>query len=112
LIKTDSSGNKLWDKTYGGALNDEAYSVIQTEDDGYALAGSTYAFGAGLWDAWLIKTDSSGNILWSQTYGGIGDDQAISMIISSDGGFVLSGSTNTFGVGAWDAWLFKVSSVV
>ena len=105
LIKTDSYGNKLWDKTYGGAHNDEAYFVIQTEDDGYALAGSTYACGAGLWDAWLIKTDSSGNTLWNQTYGGIGDDQFISMIISSDGGFVLSGSTNTFGVGAWDAWL-------
>ena len=110
LIKTDSCGNKLWDKTYGGALNDEAYFVIQTEDDGYALAGSTYAFGAGLWDAWLIKTDSSGNILWNQTYGGSGDDQAISITISSDGEFVLSGSTNTFGVDGWDAWMIKVSS--
>ncbi len=109
LIKTDSYGNRIWDKTYGRALNDEAYFVLQTEDDGYALAGSTYAY-AGLWDAWLVKTDSSGNILWSQTYGGIGDDQAISMIKTSDGGFVLSGSTNTSGAGGWDTWLIKVSS--
>ena len=96
LIKTDSYGNKLWDKTYGGAQNDEAYFVIQTKDDGYALAGSTYAGDAGLWDAWLVKTDSSGNTLWNQTYGGTGDDQFISMTMSSDGGFVLSGSTNYF----------------
>jgi hypothetical protein len=111
LIKTDSLGNKLWDKTYGGALNDEAYFVMQTQDDGYALAGATYAFGTGLWDAWLIKTDSSGNTLWSQTYGGTGDDQALSLILDSDGGFVLAGSTNTYGAGAWDAWLFKVSTL-
>jgi hypothetical protein len=111
LIKTDSSGNKLWDKTYGGALDDEAYCVMQTEDGGYALAGSTLCCGAGLWDAWLIKTDSSGNTLWNQTYGRTGDDQFISMITSGDGGFVLSGSTNTLGTGYWDAWLVKVSSV-
>jgi hypothetical protein len=48
--------------------------------------------------------------LWSQTYGGTGDDQAISIIRTSDGGFVLSGGTNTFGAGRWDAWLIKVST--
>ena len=85
---------------------------MRTEDGGYALAGATLCCGAGLWDAWLIKIDSSGNTLWNQTYGGTDDDQFISMIMASDGGFVLSGSTNTFGIGYWDAWLVEVSSVV
>ena len=111
FIKTDSSGNKVWDKTYGGALDDEAYFVMQTEDGGYALAGATYSSGFSVWDAWLIKTDISGNILWSQTYGGNGAGQAISMVITSDCGVVLAGSTNTFGAGAWDAWLFKVPDI-
>ncbi|MCW3999956.1 MAG: hypothetical protein NWE93_06935 [Candidatus Bathyarchaeota archaeon] len=111
LIKTDDSGNLLWNRTYGGALNDESYCAIQTPDGGYALAGSTYAFGAGYWDAWLIKTDTEGNVLWRQTYGGVGDDQAVSAVLTSDGSFVMSGSTTTFGDGAWDAWLLKVSSV-
>jgi hypothetical protein len=109
LIKTDSSGNIIWNKTYGGNLNDEAYFIIQTKD-GYILAGSTYAFGAGQWDAWLIKTDSSGKYLWRQTYGGNGDDQATSMIMARDGEIVMSGTTNTFGAGGWDAWLFKISN--
>jgi hypothetical protein len=111
LIKTDSDGNIIWNKTYGGALNDEAYSVLQTEDGGYVLAGSTYAYGSGLWDAWIVKTDSAGDFLWRQTYGGNGNDQATSFIPANDGGFVMSGSTNTFGAGCWDAWFIKVSSV-
>jgi len=108
LIKTDASGNVIWNKTYGGTLNDEAYFVMQTKDEGYALAGATYALNAGLWDAWLIKTDFSGNILWTQVHGGVGDDQAISLVLTGEGEFVLTGSTNTFGAGGWDAWLFKV----
>jgi hypothetical protein len=84
---------------------------MQTQDGEYALAGSTYNIGAGKWDAWVIKTDCYGNVLWSQTYGGVGEDQALSLIMASDGEFVVSGSTTTFGVGAWDAWLFKISSV-
>jgi hypothetical protein len=108
LIKTDASGNKQWDKTYGSSLNDEAYYVLQTQDGGYAMAGATVCFGAGFWDAWLIKTDSSGNTQWSQTYGGVSDDQITSMVMTSYG-FVLCGPTNTFGAGEWDAWLLEIS---
>jgi hypothetical protein len=110
LIKTDSNGREVWNRTYGGTLNDEAYCVMLMEDGGYAIAGSTFAFGAGLWDVWLIKTTPSGDLLWSQTYGGTGDDQAISMV-KTDDGFVLSGATNSYGAGRWDAWIFKVSDV-
>ncbi|MFZ8833901.1 MAG: T9SS type A sorting domain-containing protein, partial [Candidatus Caldipriscus sp.] len=62
LIKTDASGNVQWAKTYGGTNNERAYSVRQTSDGGYIVAGWTYSFGAGDWDIFLIKTDANGNI--------------------------------------------------
>ena len=58
-----------WTKTYGGTGGEEAYCVVQTNDGGYALAGYTTSYSAGISDMWLVKTDSSGNTQWSKTYG-------------------------------------------
>jgi len=110
LVKTDSVGNKQWDKTYGGTGKDEAYSAVQTTEGGYALAGWTNSFGAGGEDFWLVKTDASGNKQWSRTYGGTGDDEAWSAIQTSDGGYALAGWTNSFGPGDWDFWLVKTDA--
>jgi predicted secreted protein len=110
LIKTDSSGNMQWNRTYGGTGDDEAQSVIQTSDGGYALAGYTDSFGAGGYDFWLVKTDSSGNMMWNRTYGGPGDDEAESVIQTSDGGYALAGFTNSTGAGGLDFWLVKTDS--
>jgi len=110
LIKTDSDGNAQWNRTYGGAAMDIPMSVVQTSDGGYALAGFTYSFGAGGPDMWLVKTDSAGNIQWNNTYGGTNWDVAYSMIHTSDGGYVLTGYTYSFGAGGPDMWLVKTDS--
>lgn len=107
LIKTDSLGNIMWNMTYGGANSDRALDLIQTGDGGYALTGYTRSFGAGEIDFWVVKTDSFGNMQWSQTYGGQSYDSAHSIVQTRDGGYALAGSTGSFGAGENDVWLIK-----
>jgi len=110
LVKTDSSGEKQWDKTFGGTGSDYAYSVQQTSDGGHILAGGTYSYGAGSGDFWLVKTDSSGEKQWDKTFGGTGSDYARSVQQTSDGGYILAGSTTSYGAGSGDFWLVKTDS--
>lgn len=81
-----------WIQTYQGTSDDMAYSVIETGDGGYALAGRTDSFGAGLLDFWLVKIDDAGNVQWSKTYGGTGDEYAMTLVQTDDGGYALAGS--------------------
>jgi len=110
LIKTDDSGNMEWHQTYGGAGIDWASHLVQTSDGGYILAGLTRSFGAGSEDCWLVKTDSSGNMQWNRTYGGIGNDVAKEVVETSDGGYAIACRTSSFGVGNYDFWLIKTDS--
>jgi len=109
LIKTDGSGNMKWNKTYGGSRHDRAYSLIETSDGGYTLAGETRSYGAGNYDVWLVKTDGSGNLEWNRNYGGELNDRAYSLIEVSDGGYALAGETDSFGAGGSDFWLIKTN---
>ncbi len=110
LIKTDANGNIQWSKTYGGASFDSATSVQQTSDGGYIVAGYTQSFGAGNGDIFLIKTDANGNIIWAKTYGGASYDLATSVQQTSDGGYIVAGSTESFGAGSWDIFLIKTDA--
>jgi hypothetical protein len=109
LVKTDSQGDALWTRTYGGSSNDGANSVQQTADGGYIMAGGTSSFGAGRGDFYLVKTDSLGDTLWTRTYGGSDDDGASSVQQTADGGYIVAGSTSSFGVGG-DFYLVKTNS--
>jgi hypothetical protein len=100
--------SQTFEKAFGGAQEDWGYSVVQTIDGGYALAGYTSSFGAGNGDAWLIKTDAAGNQLWNKTYGGTDWDYAYSMVRTIDGGFALAGLTSNGG--NVDFWLVKTDS--
>ena len=108
LIKTDSAGNELWNETFGGASADYGRSVLETNDGGYIIAGYTYSYGAGNCDAWLVRTDSNGNELWNETIGGLSDDRGVCIQQTSDGGYIISGYTKSYGAGGNDAWLIKV----
>ncbi|KXB07357.1 hypothetical protein AKJ52_00365 [candidate division MSBL1 archaeon SCGC-AAA382C18] len=109
LVKTDSMGNMEWTKTYGGEENEWARSIVCTSDGGYAIAGGTTSFGDG-GDFWLVKTDSYGYKEWSKTYGGSDLEQANSLIQTSDDGYVIAGTTGSFGAGARDFWFIRVDS--
>ncbi|MCK4701574.1 MAG: hypothetical protein KAT38_14615, partial [Bacteroidales bacterium] len=110
LIKTNSLGDTLWTKTYGGLNYDEGYSVQQTTDDGYIIAGSTLSFGAGFSDVWLIKTNSLGDTLWTKTYGGTGYDVGFSVQQTTNGGYIITGYKRSYGAGDDDVWLIKTES--
>ena len=99
-----------WDSTFGGSDDDYAYSVQQTTDGGYIIAGATQSYGAGLWDAYLVKTDASGNMEWEQTFGGSNHDIAKSVQQTTDGGYIVAGTTNSYGAGASDFYLVKTDA--
>jgi len=111
VVKTDVNGNIIWSKSIGGTGNDNAYSIIQTADSGYISVGLTASAGAGNNDILAVKFNNAGSVVWMKTYGGTGDDRANSIIQTVDGGFIISGVTNSFGAGNYDFNLIKTDSL-
>ena len=109
LIKLDTLGNIIWAKYYSGTLEDWGRNLIQSPEGGYLLAADANSYGyGGSRDICLIKTDISGNVEWAKAYGGIGEEEVRSVILTSDSKYVISGFTNSFGFGGNDAFLMKV----
>lgn len=84
LVKTNSLGELEWDKTYGGSGYDNGYAVKELDDGGYILSGVSESFGAGGQDVYLIRTDSLGNLIWNNTYGGTSNEIGYSIDIKKD----------------------------
>jgi hypothetical protein len=112
LIKTDNTGNQQWMKTFGGTGRDYGHSVQQTMDGGFIAAGYTLSFGAGGDDMYVVKTDANGNEQWSNTYGGSSSDIAYGIRETSDGGFIITGHTLSFGAGVHDVWLIRLETII
>lgn len=122
LIKTDSLGNRIWTKIFGGGDDDWGMDVIQTSDGGYLFAANSYQInGNGMSDVWIVKTDTSGNIIWDEFFGGTNTDFPYSIIESNDGGIFITGSTKSNdidvtgnhqpGGSTEDIWVLKIDSV-
>ena len=111
VLKLDSYGSVVWQKTYGGSGNDWAYAIEQTSDAGYIVAGTSSSFGAGSSDIWVMRLDSGGNIVWQNTYGGSDYDTVASLHLTSDSGYVMAGRTNSYGSpGIGDLWALKLKA--
>jgi hypothetical protein len=110
LVRTNQNGDLLWSKSYGSASSDFGYSVRQTQDGGFIVAGYTSSFGAGQFDVYLLKTDSAGALLWAKTYGGAQSDFGYSVKETNDGGYIIAGYTQSFGVGS-DVYLIRTDSL-
>jgi len=111
ILKTDSSGDTVWTKTYGGAGQDYGVSIQQTSDDGFVIAGINSSVSAGGKDVWLVKTDANGDTAWTRTYGGALEDVGYHAHTTSDSGYIVTGYIN--GSGEWtagDVWLLKTDA--
>jgi hypothetical protein len=108
VIKTDSLGEILWTRTFGGKGCDGGQSIQQTRDGGYIICGDTQSFGNGFGDVYLVKTDARGEILWTRTYGGPDFDYGESIQQTNDKGYIVVGWTKSFGSGASDIYLLKL----
>ena len=109
IVKTDSDGNTEWSQVIGGTGSDICYSAVQTTDSGYAVAGVLSPTGMSS-NFGLVKLSASGAILWSRSFGGAGIEICNSIQQTSDGGYILGGFTNSFGLGNFDYWLLKTDA--
>jgi tetratricopeptide (TPR) repeat protein len=107
LLKYDASGNLLWNKTWGGSNYDYGHGIALDGSGNAFITGSTHSYGAGYYDAFLLKYDTSGNLLWYKTWGGSNDDIGKGIALDGSGNAFITGSTRSYGAGDNDAFLLK-----
>lgn len=109
LMKLDSAGNVSWYKTFGGSKFEWQTSVKETPDGNYLVASSSESFGLS-WDAWILKLDTSGKVLWQNTYGGTDFERIFNITATSDNGSIVAGTSKSFNNGQYRLWIFKLDS--
>ncbi len=105
LVRTNSNGDTLWTKVYGGSSYQGGYSVKQTTDDGFIVTGSYNNGAPNSTDVWLLKTDANGDTLWTKTFGGIDSQEGHDVLQTNDGGFLIAGTQSWSGI-----WLIRTNS--
>ncbi len=111
MLRLTTTGDTLWTRAYGGAAGDYGRGVTEIPGGGFAVAGITGSFGAGSSDVYLLKTDASGQLLWSHTYGTAQADEGRAVQVTPDGGFIVAGSAWSAG-GSWsDALMIRTNSL-
>jgi hypothetical protein len=108
LMKVDASGTEIWTKYYGAGVYEAARQLTKTLDGGYAFVGLTNTFGMGMGDVYVVRTNGTGDTLWTKCYGGINVDDGNEILATADGGFVIATETKSFGAGDFDVELFKI----
>ncbi len=108
ILYLDIEGNKIWEKIYGGQNWDGAYTVKQALDGDFIIAGFTKSKGEGGRDVLILKINKKGEIIWERLYGNIGDDEALSIELARDGGYIVAGYTVSVEADIKDAWLLKL----
>ncbi|MDA9262358.1 T9SS type A sorting domain-containing protein [bacterium] len=111
VLRLDEMGDTLWAKSYGGNGIDGSNDMIQTNDGGFAIVGNTFSFGEGVSDVYVIKISENGTLKWATAYGGALNDFGNAISETSDSGFVISGSTESFGSGQRDVYVLKIDSI-
>jgi hypothetical protein len=112
IIHTNDAGQPLWNHTYGGTNGDFIPYVVECQDGGLAFVGTSFSFGAGEGDVWLIRTDTDGNVLWNVTFGGSANDCPNDIIECIDGGFAVIGTTESYSPQLYNgkAWVLRTNS--
>jgi hypothetical protein len=112
IFKLDSTGSLKWANVIGGSNNEGAgYSIVQTIDKGFAIAGYTFSYGAGGSDVYIVKLDSLGNLNWTKTIGGTKADIGYSIVQTKDAGYAVAGETDSYGSDSTDIYIIKLNSI-
>lgn len=121
VLKLNSLGDIEWSKYFGGNFTDTPEAIIQTDDNGYIIAGSSdsndtdISNNIGSYDFWVIRLSDVGNLVWEKSFGGDQIDEARAIVASGDGNFIIAGDTRSDdndisnNIGAADLWLIKIS---
>ena len=107
VLRTDPLGNVLWQRTYGGDWGDEAYDLKLTADGGFVLTGAFISNTQTDTDLGLVKANAAGDVEWERVYGGIDAEWGQQVWPTSDGGYLVSGHTASYGAGSWDGYVLR-----
>jgi len=111
IVKTDAVGNELWNKTYGGPDDDLFFDIQPIRDGGFLLSGRTGMPSSGIFDVWIVKINSAGDTVWTQTLGGEGFDGVSKAVVTSDNGYAIAAQSEYYNTnGSSDAWLIRFES--